>query len=1167
MRLKSLDLKAFGPFTNRTLEFDSREPGLHIIFGANEAGKSSSLRALKALLYGFHVQTPDNFIHSYDQLLVGGCLENKDGNEIFFQRRKKRVGDLLDAAGNPMDPDALATFLHGVEPAIFESLYGIDHNRLVEGGNEILSQKGEIGQALFAAGAGLSSLKAVIDQLEQEAAGLFKSAGQLPEINKSIKQFKELQREAKEASLSSKEWKDLQEALKEADSARARLEDTREDKNKELRRLERLKQAIPELAELKMWRERLGDLGEVISLPPDIREKHHQVEQAVREARIQLQNKSDRLQQLGNKRKDISLNRVLLENAELVDDFHQRLGEYRKGRQDRPERNGMRINLRKEAAQLLKQIRPDLSLEDVEQLRPMLIKKRTVQELSARFAAIHQHEMQAKKQRKAAEQELQEVRKALEAMPVTRDTHDLNLAVKPARKAGDIDGRIDNARNTVEQGKKECLAELKRIGHWSGELSALMELPLPLSETVRKFEQGYSEIRDERRVLEKDRKNSTSELKSAMAELKKLEYAGEVLSENDLTRTRENREQGWRLLRRQWLDNEDVSEESRAFNSEKPLPEAYEGLVHLADVIADKLRNEADRVAGAANLKALVDQHQEKLAECEKEENDLDQRAENIAGEWSRIWEPLGIKPLSPKEMSGWLNAMEKLRYRVGDLLKKTTEIATENLKRGELRQKLFNALEKIAAKGIPGGDALGPILVFSEDLLEEIARQKTEVERLQERQKEAKKIFDRSEGDLTDAQDSRALWKEQWEKALSGLGLQGEISVHEANDYFDTLQNCLDKVKEAGDLRKRIEGIDRDADELKRELQAVLRKVDPLMLSLPLDQAILQLKAALARALKDSIRHDQLTEELEILQDEVSATEKILQAANEQRAELMKIAKCEKAEELGGIIGRFEKYRQIQEKISVIEATLAKIGAGAGVDELTRQAADVDADELSGHITSLHQELEEKINPAINQISQEIGEINTRLKSMDGSAKAAEARERMERELARMRRLVERFTRVKLASRILQQEIERYREENQDPVMQIAGRYFEALTLRSFAGLKADVDDKGEPILVGIRPDGRLIKVEGMSDGTRDQLYLALRLATLEWRMKTSEPMPFIVDDILINFDDDRARATLKVLADLGKKNQVILFTHHRQIVEEAGKLGGKAGVEVHEL
>ncbi len=140
MRLKRLDLKAFGPFTDRTLEFDSKKPGFHIIFGPNEAGKSSSLRALKALLYGFPERTPDNFVHANDQLLVGGCLAGADGRELSFLRRKKRKADLLDPDGKPLDPGTLATFLHGIEPALFESLYGIDHKTLVQGGEDILAQ-------------------------------------------------------------------------------------------------------------------------------------------------------------------------------------------------------------------------------------------------------------------------------------------------------------------------------------------------------------------------------------------------------------------------------------------------------------------------------------------------------------------------------------------------------------------------------------------------------------------------------------------------------------------------------------------------------------------------------------------------------------------------------------------------------------------------------------------------------------------------------------------------------------------------------------------------------------------------------------------------------------------------------------------------------------------
>ncbi len=87
------------------------------------------------------------------------------------------------------------------------------------------------------------------------------------------------------------------------------------------------------------------------------------------------------------------------------------------------------------------------------------------------------------------------------------------------------------------------------------------------------------------------------------------------------------------------------------------------------------------------------------------------------------------------------------------------------------------------------------------------------------------------------------------------------------------------------------------------------------------------------------------------------------------------------------------------------------------------------------------------------------------------------------------------------------------------------------------------------------------------MSSGTRDQLYLALRLATLEYRLESHEPMPFIVDDILINFDDQRSRATLQALAKLAARNQVILFTHHRQIVDEAQNITDNDVVVVHTL
>jgi uncharacterized protein YhaN len=121
-------------------------------------------------------------------------------------------------------------------------------------------------------------------------------------------------------------------------------------------------------------------------------------------------------------------------------------------------------------------------------------------------------------------------------------------------------------------------------------------------------------------------------------------------------------------------------------------------------------------------------------------------------------------------------------------------------------------------------------------------------------------------------------------------------------------------------------------------------------------------------------------------------------------------------------------------------------------------------------------------------------------------------------------------------------------------------------LTGGAFAGLQ--IDDEGDgPVLKGVRPDGRLVAVAGMSNGSHDQLYLALRLASLESWLQVHEPIPFVVDDILLNFDDQRALAALQALAVLSRQTQVLFFTHHRHLVELAAANLPEDVVFVHEL
>ena len=107
-------------------------------------------------------------------------------------------------------------------------------------------------------------------------------------------------------------------------------------------------------------------------------------------------------------------------------------------------------------------------------------------------------------------------------------------------------------------------------------------------------------------------------------------------------------------------------------------------------------------------------------------------------------------------------------------------------------------------------------------------------------------------------------------------------------------------------------------------------------------------------------------------------------------------------------------------------------------------------------------------------------------------------------------------------------------------------------MTQGAFKSLDAEFDSRDVPVIVGRRNNGDVVQMDGLSEGSRDQLYLSLRLAALDLHLAEShEPMPLILDDLLITFDDDRTRAILPQLADLSRRTQIFLFTHHEHVVE----------------
>jgi uncharacterized protein YhaN len=208
---------------------------------------------------------------------------------------------------------------------------------------------------------------------------------------------------------------------------------------------------------------------------------------------------------------------------------------------------------------------------------------------------------------------------------------------------------------------------------------------------------------------------------------------------------------------------------------------------------------------------------------------------------------------------------------------------------------------------------------------------------------------------------------------------------------------------------------------------------------------------------------------------------------------------------------------------------------------ELLEAARGVDRSALQVRLRELEEELE-RLDDEISDLSAQVRDLEHGLLRY-AESDAADHAQGLSVQAAEIREQALRYARLKLSALVLQREVERYREQNQGPVLKRANVLFPRLTLGRFRGLRVGVEER--KILL-VRETGQEVPVDGLSEGTRYQLYLALRIASLERYLERNPPLPLVLDDILIHFDDDRAAAALGVLGELAERIQILFFTHH---------------------
>jgi uncharacterized protein YhaN len=1091
------------------------------------------------------------------------------GEELEFVRRKGTKGTLLEPDTDAVLEDSiLLPFLPGgIDENLFTKLYGIDHGRLVAGGQELLNQSGDLGQALFSAAVGTASLREILAELQDGAEKLFKPRASTKLVNQAIASFKEAQKRTKDSSLPVAEWKRLQKELTATLSAIRQVEDNIKGKSKEKSRLGRLNRVKSALAERRAGMARIEELGEVLLLPEDFDEKRKTARVTLQAAGEAKERAGAKLSRLKGESELLNVRNELLDNEETILAIYKELGAVEKTVKDRPQQDGKRRLLRNEAELLLNGVRSDIALGDADRLRPLLNNKKRISGLAQKHGLLNQKKEKAEVTLQGVEDEQELMKKELgEQAQSDLDLSKLKAAIAVARKAGDLEQRLADSQKRASDDKVACESELSRLGRFSGTIEVLSKVAMPVSETLDTFEKKFDELSETIRDYGRKQKELKEEQKQAEQELKALLLTSDVPTISELEEARTVRNTGWILIKRKYIEGKDVEQEIAEFAADSALLMLYEQKVDVADNVSDRLRLAADQVVKRADLEAKIEDLKSRLSDITEETRKANEVKEAHQKEWNAIWEPLGVDPGTPREMKQWLLGVDSLLANV----QSTNTVSGDARKLAEDCKRLKKAISLQISKFDDSIDLQDMDLEAMINLCEQrVEQEEAALERkrqLEHSLGETEIRIKRTREELKSIEKAQADWVQEWGQAINGLGLKSDAHPEQATETFEQLLAFFDKFDKSEDLRKRIFGMDQVTSKFEKKVFEFADGIGFKRDGHEANAIAARLHRDLneAREARASLRKIE-TQEKEI-KEEIEGADITIRTVQEQLSLLRDQAGVETDDELESAGESSRKKRELQQKLDTLEQELTRNGDGLGIQELEQEAGEADIDAIEGELERVSSELKE-LQANRDRLRDQRKTLQNEIKAKDGSAVAANASEEAAQHLATMVSGVEQYLRLQIAALILEQRIEDYRKKNQAPVLARAGELFSKLTLGSYANLRDELDDGGKSILLGVRPNDEEVSVDGMSDGARDQLYLSLRLATLEQHLDKGEPMPFIVDDILIGFDDNRTKVCLEVLAELAASTQVLLFTHHRRVLELADALKAKAEIFTHEL
>ncbi|EAQ03026.1 hypothetical protein OB2597_12818 [Pseudooceanicola batsensis HTCC2597] len=1128
MRLRRLDLLRYGRFEETPLDFGTAGEGsdVTVIFGPNEAGKSTAFAAWLDLLYGFQRQGhPYAFRFERKDLLVGAEIETAEG-PLVLQRNARNTGSLTDDSGREVAEHRLAALLHGLDRDAYRTRFSLDDAVLRAGGEEIAAAKGDLGRLLHAGTSGLSGLSRALDEVREEVERFYKKGGSAQVLPAAKRRLKELETEMRERRLSPTRFDELRTAA----TAREAAAQEARDAVAEARRAIAYADAA---ARRRQLRTRQADLSDALAgypAGPDLAQgAAHEVVRIAAEAREAAEREryalEDHAEAVRLLSEEMTPDPEGLDLGPLLDDLdglrfddQPLLLRVAGAEADVDKRRSERDRLVAAAGALAGRLGgPRAAAED------MCLAPATLDLLASLLQEVRDAE--------------HDLRGAQEALADAEDGRgDAPSAPQGEAALAEAWERLSAEAPDVEalrerEAEAVSATEMAAAGLPEGWKTDLAPEGLPTEEEVSATVQAATRIADAQAVAEEQRDDAIAARETAEARLTAAAANPAAMDIAEIQRRRLARERAW-STHRAALDAETA--------------EAFEATMRADD--------EATAAhAEGAEARALLLRRSEELETARAEEAAAgcsaaaaQAESETVSDRLATLAPRLLLDPGTPPEsflprrraLALALEASERQRAAAAALMR-----AKE--RKADLELELREALEASGASLVDT-----PLGVAAKARLSELREAATALARWQTKEEQRAGL---------DRKVKRALERLAARKAAMAEVAAGNwaarmtpAALREALPVAAELAGTLDQVRE---LDHRIERMEQALETFEAVAPRIRKVVGP---------------AATAEALVRAARQRR-TQAERIAAEIAAATKRRDDAATavELARTAQELAARRISELLAGqevpdsvppdqLVTRLEERDNLRRERQRVEAEIAEAGQDLDAVRLAEEEAILDPARRAGLADDLTR-IEDASAAADREAGAAQQELASALKAGGGAAADQERAAILEDLTGGAREAIVRAIGAAAARTALR----RLGESRRGPMLADTEAAFRRLTGGVWSRLDTWVQGQDER-LVGIS-EGRSVPADGMSTGTRAQLYLALRIAGHAAFVRDAGPLPFVTDDILESFDDQRAAAALDLTAELGSRGQAILFTHHAHLVEMArARISGVRTIEL---